>query len=533
MATIPQEELFLKQNETVSQYNARIAALRGDTPEELARTQKAISAETVGAARAALPPISVPERLSGADLAPTPTPPVPEPTAPLIQQQFIESTAKTVETARTTLETTQAKQLEDAQKRIEEANNKIADLTAKQEGVITGEAQTLLQPFREQLETAERERLFINENFTQNQKLVNELDTFLTEGNALISAERARPVATSIVAARTNRAIQDVAARAGVIQAVMSARNGQIAQAERMIDRSVAAITADRNDRLTYLNTLVKFYDEAKDEEGKKLAILTKDEKDIIGSQVKLLEDDLKNAEDYAQKIKEGMADPDTAAAYAFAGVTLNDSPQAVNEKLAKYAYSKEIADLSNDMAQKGFTYLVPGQSAPKGMEVVTTTDSQGVTKQYYKKATGVPGAGLFFDESGKEMTPIEAGQSIADANPDLSDEELFLAISENVVDTKGKNLLSVTEINKLIASRPQAQLTSESIKQKIVSTLSAQKDLFTRSEAKSAAEQQLRASLGLKADEGLPEAFEGAIEDALIEVYGRTFWQKVLPFGR
>ena len=165
MATIPQEELFLKQNETVSQYNARIAALRGDTPEELARTQKAISAETVGAARAALPPISVPERLSGADLSPTPTPPVPEPTAPLIQQQFMESTAKTVETARTTLETTQAKQLEDAQKRIEEANNKIADLTAKQEGVITGEAQTLLQPFREQLETAERERLFINENF--------------------------------------------------------------------------------------------------------------------------------------------------------------------------------------------------------------------------------------------------------------------------------------------------------------------------------------------------------------------------------
>ena len=36
-------------------------------------------------------------------------------------------------------------------------------------------------------------------------------------------------------------------------------------------------------------------------------------------------------------------------------------------------------------MAEKGYSFLTPGQAAPTGMEVVTIIDSKGVSKQWYK----------------------------------------------------------------------------------------------------------------------------------------------------
>ena len=89
-----------------------------------------------------------------------------------------------------------------------------------------------------------------------------------------------------------------------------------------------------------------------------------------------------------AENIKKAMTDPDTAQAYAQSGVTLNDSPAVINQKLATYAYTKELQDTSNAKAEQGYTYLSPGQSAPSGSQVVTTTDSKGNTKQWYIQPT-------------------------------------------------------------------------------------------------------------------------------------------------
>src|SRR3990167_2517827 len=64
------------------------------------------------------------------------------------------------------------------QRQLQEAERKIERLTNKQEDVL-GEVEDLTQPFREDFENAERERLYINENFEANQKLVGELDSLL------------------------------------------------------------------------------------------------------------------------------------------------------------------------------------------------------------------------------------------------------------------------------------------------------------------------------------------------------------------
>ena len=193
-----------------------------------------------------------------------------------------------------------------------------------------------MKPFRETLEAAERERLAINKNFQDNQILVDELGALLTEGNELIRQQKEITGLSAIRNPRIDKTISDVNARIGVIEAVMEARNGQINQAYKMIDRSINAINADKQDQLTYYSTLLDFYDNQKDDEGKKLVTLDTDKRTFLNAQIGLLENDLAQSQANAQNIKDLMTDPETASFMAKAGVTLNDTVEEINEKMAR-----------------------------------------------------------------------------------------------------------------------------------------------------------------------------------------------------
>lgn len=119
----------------------------------------------------------------------------------------------------------------------------------------------------------------------------------------------------------------------------------------------------------------------------------------------------------------------------------------------------------------------------------------------------------------------FDRARAIIAENSSLSNDELKTRLLE---ETK----LTVTEINSLLETRKQPPLTLDQIRQKIVDALETQKDIFSRSEAKAEAERQLKESLGIK-DGNLPKSFNAAVEDALVEVYGRTLGQRFFPFGR
>jgi hypothetical protein len=359
--------------------------------------------------------------------SPTPAPgtataPVlPEPNAPAIQESFFTSSTENVKTARTAVEASYKQQIDQLNREKDEANKKIADFTAKQENVLEQDIKPLTQPFREDLENTERQRLYVNENFEANQTLTRELDQLLTEGNELIARKKAFGGVSFVRNARIQESIDAVTGRAGVIQAVMSARSGQIAEAYRMIDRSVEARNADRRDQLAYYEAIFDFYENGKDEQGKKLVTIEDDKKSFIKAQIGLLENDLSKADEYAENIKNAMSDPDTALLYAQAGVSLSDSPAEISQKVAEASYSREVRDLSNEMALSGFSFLAPGQSAPAGAQLVTATDSKGVEKSYYKKGStggsnfsntqvnkGASNAGLTPEEFGMLPVPVQ-----------------------------------------------------------------------------------------------------------------------------
>lgn len=234
----------------------------------------------------------------------------------------------------------------------------------------------LTTPFRADLETSERDRLSVNTNFEENQKLVDELDQLLTEGNNLIKQQQSVTGIAAIRNPRIQQTMNDVAARAGVIQAVMAARNSQITVAENLIDRSINAIAQDRNDQLSYYNTILTLNNQDK-------LSLTEDNKLIAQQQVALLQGDLQQAQATANYVKQLMLDPANAQLMADSGVTLNDSIEVINQKLAQGSYLQEVREMTNAFTAEGARPITNPDGVP-AKQLRSFTDSRGVT-HYYK----------------------------------------------------------------------------------------------------------------------------------------------------
>lgn len=210
----------------------------------------------------------------------------------------------------------------------DELDKRIAELKKEQQEIMKN-VDSETQPFREDLEKAERERLSVEENFQANQRLTNELSSLLTQGNLLIQQRRGLPMNSRAQARLVNQSIEEVNARAGVIEAVMAARNNQIAQATTLIDRSLSAMNADRLDRLSFYETQLSLNNNEKTK-------LDAQSEAVYKEQMQLVKDDLTRAQTNADYIKGLMQNPETAQLMANAGVTLNDSPEQINSKLAK-----------------------------------------------------------------------------------------------------------------------------------------------------------------------------------------------------
>lgn len=235
---------------------------------------------------------------------------------------------------------------------------------------------TLSTPFRADLETQQREALSINKNFQDNQKLVDELDTLLTEGNNLIKDQQSKTGIAAIRNPRIQKTMNDVAARAGVIQAVMAARNSQISVAENMIDRSINAISQDRQDQLSYYQTILQLNNQDK-------LALTEDNKLIAQQQVALLQGDLNQAQTTANFVKQMMLDPAKAQLLADSGVTLNDSVETISQKLAQGTYQQEVRDIANGFTTQGGKEVASPSGVP-AKQLKSYVDSRGIT-HYYK----------------------------------------------------------------------------------------------------------------------------------------------------
>ena len=327
----------------------------------------------------------------------------------------------------------QSNYLSGLSKEEQKARNKVQDILSQQqvendkrlaelrknETVAVGEIKSLTTPFREDLEKTERERLHINKNFEENQKLVDELDTLLTEGNDLIKQQSEVTGLASIRNPRIQKTINDVAARVGVIEAVINARNGQIGQAYTMIDRSITAISADRKDQISYYETVINL-------NRQDMISLDENSSRIAQEQLDLAKGDLKRAEATVDYVKQLLVDPDTAGLMGEAGVRLTDSVDQINSKLRQAEYNREVRDMGNEVTLQGGVTVLNPSSVPAD-QLRSFTDSQGKT-HYYKvpKASTATGGGKsatdYLDNLGSmNQSTNSSGGSTASQAPKFS----------------------------------------------------------------------------------------------------------------
>ena len=274
------------------------------------------------------------------EIQPAPTMNLPEPTALEAAQVANTGIQGAVDNAKNQLDTVLNTQRA-------EIDAEIAQLQSEQDAALE-EGRELTEPFREKLEKKERERLKVNENFEANQKLTNELSDLMNQSNELINIATGRQVSGKVLQKSLTKTLADVQARAGVVQAVMSARNNQIAVANNMIDRTVNAIVADRNDELSYYNTIISMSENRLiklDAEKLELAKVSRDEA------IK----DVESAQATADYIKSLMISPETAQFMADAGVSLTDSVEGIQNKMSAQAKVQEGINTRNALVEAGY----------------------------------------------------------------------------------------------------------------------------------------------------------------------------------
>jgi len=352
------------------------------------------------------------ERLR-ADQVQSPTPiSLPSTTA---SREFVTGVTAEAEAAKTALQNTLTRQQA-------EVEAKITGLKEKEQETL-GEVKTLTSPFREDLENAERDRLFINKNFGENQVLIDELDTLLTEGNELIRQQQEVTGLAAVRNPRIQKTMDDVAARTGVIQAVINARNGQIAVAENMIDRSINAIAADRNDQISYYETILNL-------NRQDILKLDKQSEKLAEEQLAIKKNDLARANATADYIKQLLIDPATAGLMGEGGVTLTDSVQEINQKLTRATYAREVRDMSNNVIAEGWQAVISPKGVPAD-ELRILTDSKG-KKHYYRDKDEPGGGGGGGTGAEREVIrKIEAFGEMKEILDSLGGDDLFVSPNE------------------------------------------------------------------------------------------------------
>lgn len=275
-----------------------------------------------------------------------------------------------LEASRKALEAKLAEQQTQTQQQLDVAK-------ASEQTAVTGMKENTT-PFRSALETTQREQLGTDTVLSNQRSLLGELDQLLTEGNDLIRQQKEVTGLAAVRNPRIQKTMDDVSARAGVIQAVVNLQNTYLANAYQSIDRSVSAITQDRQDSLNYYQTVLNLA-------NRDIVSLDAKSQDIAKQQVDLLKSDLDRAQTTSDYIKQLMINPDTAMALAQSGVTLNDTVEQINTKLSNYDYIQEIRDISNKMGTSGYSVVFNPKSVPAD-QLVTVEDSKG-QKYYYRKA--------------------------------------------------------------------------------------------------------------------------------------------------
>lgn len=270
-------------------------------------------------------------------------PTLPNPTGASTAAQYVTGIAATLQSQQQQLQDAYQQQQQNYQTKIDALNTQNKELQALEDNGMAGELSTTTQETAQKQAALDQEQKAYQENYDANQSLIGEMDGLLTQGNQIIENMQNTTGLASIMNPRIAKTMSDITARTGVIQAVLAARNDQIGVAQNQLKSSLDAITSISNDQLNYYKSVVSFYDNQKSDNTAEITKMSADQKTYVDGQIKSIQDNITQTQQTASIIQKAMLDPTQALAFAKAGVTLNDSVEQINAKLATYAQSQAL----------------------------------------------------------------------------------------------------------------------------------------------------------------------------------------------
>lgn len=258
--------------------------------------------------------------------------------APTAADTFHTSLASTLAAQQQQLDASYKQQQANYQQQIDALNQQQTQTKQMQELGLASEDSTVAKESADKQAALDQEKQQFQDNFDARQKLVGTLQTLLTTGQNAIDSIKNTSGMSSIMNARVSETLASVQGQAGVISASLAAYDSQIGLAQSQLQSAIAAITSIYSDQISYWTNVVNFYtNQAQDNEAQ-IASLTQEQKGYIDAQIKVQQDSVANTQANLKTLQDAMTNPTTALAYAKAGVSLTDSPDQINQKLAAYA---------------------------------------------------------------------------------------------------------------------------------------------------------------------------------------------------
>lgn len=335
--------------------------------------------------------------------APTPVN-LPEPQADAAAETMQAGLQAQRDAAETVLVDTLAAERDRALKEQEKLNKRLEQMMQESDPQKRDTLKQEQRIIRNQLNAAETASAALEEDFNNRRKITSELDKLLTDGNNLIAQKRAMPISLQAQNKFVNQSIQDVQARAGVLSATISALDGNITQAHNIINTAQGTVRTYWKDQQDYNIAYMSLVESG---------ALAKEKinTDYAEAQITLAKNKLTQLDETASYIQELMISPESAQFMADAGVTLNDSVDEINRKMAEQNKRVEINDTINSLKMEGYEYV----AFPGDREDVVTLEVGGKTLAFVPPVEEV------------EMELRNVGGSLYRVNPQTGAAELVI----------------------------------------------------------------------------------------------------------
>jgi len=242
-------------------------------------------------------------------------------------------------------------QQKEAEAKIKEATDKLAALDAQQKEQVTDKYDELSTPFRKEMEDQGNIKYQLEEKYQKYSALASSLATMSEIAYNDIVAEKNRPALLSISTGRTNAIKEDYNSKIALTQTAMAALSDDITMGRTFIDRGIAAVVADRTDRLNFLEFVNGLITEQKKDAKASLLSFTKDEKDAIENQIATLQSEFTRIDEEKEKVQEFLLGNSELALKA--GVSLAEPYDTMVDKVSSFIkknpqYSEQNVDVLN-----------------------------------------------------------------------------------------------------------------------------------------------------------------------------------------